>query len=296
MGQQHLGKTGISIELAKRIDGEVVSADSMQIYKYMDIGSAKPTKEEMQGIPHYMLDFVEPSERYSVADYKKEATKCIKNILEKGKIPIVVGGTGLYVNSLIYGINYADTKIDQEYRDLLEKEAEEKGLDSLYEKAYKIDKEAMKNISRNDKKRIIRVLEIYKQTGKTKTELDKQSLQNEKEFDFKVFITNMQRDKLYEKINKRVDIMLEQGLVEEVKNLLKKYNEYPTAMQAIGYKETKLYLDGIITKEEMIEKIKMETRRYAKRQLTWFRQIKDAIWLDMEDPEETNIDKILEVI
>ena len=296
MGQQHLGKTGISIELAKRIDGEVVSADSMQIYKYMDIGSAKPTKEEMQGIPHYMLDFVEPSKRYSVADYKKEATKCIKDIIEKGKTPIVVGGTGLYINSLIYGINYADTKIDQEYRDLLEKEAEENGLDSLYEKACKIDKEAMQNISRNDKKRIIRVLEIYKQTGKTKTELDKQSLQNEKEFDFKVFITNMQRDKLYEKINKRVDIMLEQGLIEEVKKLLDKYNEYPTAMQAIGYKETKLYLDGIITKEEMIEKIKMETRRYAKRQLTWFRQIKDATWLDMEDQEETNIDKILEVI
>ena len=296
MDQQHLGKTGISIELAKRIDGEVVSADSMQIYKYMDIGSAKPTKEEMQGIPHYMLDIVEPSKRYSVADYKKEATKCMKDIIEKGKTPIVVGGTGLYINSLIYGINYADTKIDQEYRDLLEKEAEKKGLDSLYEKACKIDKEAMQNISRNDKKRIIRVLEIYKQTGKTKTELDKQSLQNEKEFDFKVFITNMQRDKLYEKINKRVDIMLEQGLIEEVKKLLEKYNEYPTAMQAIGYKETKLYLDGIITKEEMIEKIKMETRRYAKRQLTWFRQIKDAIWLDMEDPEETNIDKILEVI
>ena len=296
MDQLHLGKTGISIELAKRIDGEIVSADSMQIYKYMDIGSAKPTKEEMQGIHHYMLDFVEPSKRYSVADYKKEATKCIKDIIKKGKIPIVVGGTGLYINSLIYGINYADTKIDQEYRDLLEKEAEEKGLDSLYEKAYKIDKEAMQNISRNDKKRIIRVLEIYKQTGKTKTELDKQSLQNEKEFDFKVFITNMQRDKLYEKINKRVDIMLEQGLIEEVKKLLEKYNEYPTAMQAIGYKETKLYLDGTITKEEMIEKIKMETRRYAKRQLTWFRQIEDATWLDMEDPEETNIDKILEVI
>ena len=296
MDQQLHGKTGISIDLAKRIDGEIVSADSMQIYKYMDIGSAKPTKEEMQGIPHYMLDFVEPDKRYSVADYKKEAIKHIKDIIEKGKVPIVVGGTGLYINSLIYGIDYEDTKIDQEYRDLLEKEAIEKGLDSLYEKACIIDREAMKNISRNDKKRIIRVLEIYKQTGKTKTELDKKSIQNENEFDFKVFITNMQRDKLYEKINKRVDIMLEQGLIGEVENLLKKYKEYPTAMQAIGYKETKLYLDKIITKEEMIDKIKMETRRYAKRQLTWFKRIKNAIWLDMENPEEENINKILEVI
>ncbi len=296
MDQQHHGKTGISIELAKKIDGEIVSADSMQIYKYMDIGSAKPTKEEMQGIPHYMLDCVEPNKRYSVADYKKEAIKHIKDIIEKGKVPIVVGGTGLYINSLIYGINYEEAEIDQEYRTQLEKQAEEEGLDSLYEKACKIDREAMQNISRNDKKRIIRVLEIYKQTGKTKTELDKKSIQNENEFDFKVFITNMQRDKLYEKINKRVDIMISQGLIEEVKNLLERYKEYPTAMQAIGYKETKLYLDKIITKEEMTEKIKMETRRYAKRQLTWFKRIDNAIWLNMEDSEEKNINKILEVI
>ncbi len=296
MDQQLHGKTGISIDLAKKIDGEIVSADSMQIYKYMDIGSAKPSKEEMDGIPHYMLDFVEPDTRYSVADYKKEAIKYIKDIIQRGKMPIVVGGTGLYINSLIYGIDYQDTKINQEYRELLEKQSKEEGLDSLYEQACRIDAEAMKNISKNDKKRIIRVLEIYKQTGKTKTELDKKSRENENEFDFKVFITNMERNKLYEKINKRVDMMVEDGLIQEVKNLLDKYKKYPTSMQAIGYKETKLYLDGTITKEEMLEKIKMETRRYAKRQLTWFKRIDDAIWLDMERPTEENINKILEVV
>lgn len=200
---------------------------------------------------------------------------------------------GLYINSLIYGIEYIDTKIDEEYRKLLEKRAEEQGLQKLYEEACIIDKKAMETISRNDKKRIIRVLEIYKQTNKTKTELEVESKKNEVEFDFKVFVTNIEREKLYERINKRVDLMIEKGLIEEVRNILEKYNEYPTAMQALGYKETKMYLDGIITKEEMIEKIKMETRRYAKRQLTWFRKNKDAIWLDMEIGTEENIRKIL---
>ncbi len=203
---------------------------------------------------------------------------------------------GLYINSLIYEIEYSDNKIDQEYRIKLEKEAEEHGLDKLYEEALKIDKEAMKTISRNDKKRIIRVLEIYKETGKTKTEIEKESRKPETEFEYKVFMTNLERSKLYEKINKRVDIMIEQGLIEEVKKILEKYDEFPTAMQALGYKETKMYLDGIISKEEMIEKIKMETRRYAKRQLTWFRKNKEIIELNMEDSNEENVRKILEEI
>ncbi len=206
------------------------------------------------------------------------------------------GGTGLYINSLIYGIEYNETKIDEEYRKKLEKEVEEKGLDGLYEKACKIDKEAMKNISKNDKKRIIRVLEIYKETGKTKTELEKMSRKQDIKYDYKIFVTNMEREKLYEKINKRVEIMLNQGLIQEVKSILDKYDEFPTAMQALGYKETKLYLDGSITKEELKETIQMETRRYAKRQLTWFRRYKEATWLDMESGIEENIRKILEVV
>ena len=290
---QHRGKTALSIELAKRINGEIISADAIQIYKEMNIGSAKPSKEEMQGIPHYMIDFVSPSKRYNVAEYKSEAIECIKKVIKKNKQPIVVGGTGLYINSLIYGIEYQEIKFDEKYRQELEKRAEQEGLGVLYEEACKIDENAMKNISKNDKKRIIRVLEIYKETGKTKTQVEIESRKNGAEFDYKLFVTNMNRDKLYERINKRVDMMIEQGLIKEVENILEKYKEYPTAMQGLGYKETKEYLEGKITKKEMIDKIKQETRRYAKRQLTWFRKNKDAIWLDMEDGVENNILRIL---
>ena len=287
------GKTALSIELAKKIGGEIVSADSMQIYKEMNIGTAKPDKEEMQGIKHYMLDFLSPDKNYSVANYKKDAKKAIKEILEKGKIPIVVGGTGLYIDSLIYEIEYVDTETDFEYRKELESKVEKEGLEKLYEEAKKIDPEAMKKISINDQKRIMRVLEIFKQTGKTKTELDRES-RKEPEYDYKMFAIDMQRDILYERINKRVDIMLEKGLIEEVENIYKKYNEFPTSMQALGYKEVVEYLENEITKEEMIEKIKQESRRYAKRQLTWFRKNKETIWLDGQEKVEKNIDIILE--
>lgn len=178
----------------------------------------------------------------------------------------------------------------------LEKRAAEEGLDVLYDEACKIDEIAMKNISKNDKKRIIRVLEIYKQTGRTKTELDIESRKGEIEFDYKLFVIDMQREILYDRINKRVDLMIENGLIEEVKGILSRYETIPTALQALGYKETKEYLDGNITKDEMIEKIKMETRRYAKRQLTWFRRNKEAIWLDGMENKEENIQKILKTI
>ncbi len=290
------GKTALSIELAKKIKGEIVSADSMQIYKYMDIGSAKPTQEEMAGIEHYMLDFVEPDIRYSVADYKKQAENCIEKILKKGKVPIVVGGTGLYINSLIYGIEYNEIKLDKEYRDKLEKIAEEEGLETLYNKALEIDPTAMEKISRNDKKRILRILEIYHETGKTKTEQEIQSRSKEIKYDYKVFAINMDREILYNRINQRVDIMIEKGLIEEVKKLTSKYDELPTAIQGLGYKETKEYIEGKITKEEVVEKIKMETRRYAKRQLTWFKKHKQTIWIDGFEDVKKNIQIILEEI
>ena len=181
---------------------------------------------------------------------------------------------------MIYGIDYIDTKLDTEYREELEKRAELEGLENLYQEACKIDKEAMANISKNDKKRIIRVLEIYKQTGKTKTELERLSRQKEVEFDYRLFVINLERSILYERINNRVDLMIEQGLIEEVKWVLERYKDFPTAMQGLGYKETKEYLDKKITKEEMIEKIKLQTRHYAKRQLTWFRKNKEAIWIE----------------
>ena len=290
------GKTALSIELAKKINGEIVSADSMQIYKDMDIGTAKPTKEEMEGIQHYLLDFVSPEERYSVAQFKQDAKKAIKEIINKGKTPIVVGGTGLYVDSLIYEIEYNDIKLDEEYRKKLEKMAEEQGLEELYKKALEIDQEAMKKISPNDKKRIMRVLEIYHSTGKTKTEQEKESRKNPVEYDYRVYAINWDREILYQRINKRVDIMIEKGLIEEVKEILNKYDKFPTAMQGLGYKEVVDYLNGIYTKEEMIEKIKLETRRYAKRQLTWFRKNKQTIWLDGTNDIQNNVNIILEGI
>ncbi len=288
------GKTALSIELAKKINGEIISSDSMQIYKDMTIGTAKPTVEEMQGIKHYLIDFVSPDERYSVADYKKDAKKAIKEIIEKGKTPIIVGGTGLYVDSLIYEIEYPNIEFDEQYRESLEKQVEEKGLEELYKKAKEIDPQAIEKISKNDKKRILRILEIYHATGKNKTEQEKESRKKEVEYDYKVYALNWDREKLYERIDKRVDIMIEQGLIEEVKKVYNKYEKFPTAMQGLGYKEVVQYLENELTKEEMIEKIKQETRRYAKRQLTWFRKNKQTIWLNAQDEIQNNIRIILE--
>ena len=288
------GKTALSIELAKRINGEIVSADSMQIYKDMDIGSAKVTVDEMQGIKHYLIDCVYPNERYSVANYKQDAKAAIEEIISKGKIPIVVGGTGLYIDSLIYEIEYKDIKINEEYRKQLEQIRDEEGLEVLYKQALEIDPKAMEKISPNDFKRITRILEIYEATGKTKTEQEAQSRLNEIPYDYKVFAIDYEREKLYERINKRVNIMIEKGLTEEVKNLLEKYSEFPTAMQGLGYKEVKQYFDGELSREEMIEKIKQESRRYAKRQFTWFRKNKQTIWIDGQANVEDNINIILE--
>ena len=289
------GKTALSIELAKRINGEIVSADSMQIYDEMNIGTAKPDQEEMQGIKHYLIGNIKPTNRYSVSEFKKDAISAIKEIISKGKMPIVVGGTGLYVNSLVYGIDYPEIQTNLEYRKELEKIVEEKGLQYLFEKAVEIDKEAMKNISPNDKKRILRVLEIYKETGKTKTELERESRKNGIPYDYKIFAINMPREILYDRINRRVDIMIEKGLINEVSSLYEKYGEsLLTSMQAIGYKEVVEFLKGNCTKEEMIEKIKMETRRYAKRQLTWFRKIENIQWLDGLNDIQNNVNIILE--
>ena len=287
------GKTALSIELAKRINGEIVSADSMQIYKDMNIGSAKVTKEEMQGVKHYLVDCVSPDKRYSVANYKQDAKQAIEEILQKGKTPIVVGGTGLYIDALIYEIEYTDIKIDENYRKKLEKIKEKEGIEVLYKKALEIDPDAMQKISPNDYKRIARVLEIYQATGKTKTDQEKESRLKEIPYNYKVFAIDYDREKLYERINKRVDLMIEKGLIEEVKNLLKKYKEFPTSMQGLGYKEVKQYLEGELTKEEMIEKIKQESRRYAKRQFTWFRKNKQTIWLNGLESVSKNIEIIL---
>lgn len=295
-GPTATGKTALSIELAKQIGGEIISADSMLIYQGMDIGTAKPTMEERQGVPHYMIDVVKPNQRFSVAEYKKGALEAIETILAKGKVPIIVGGTGLYIDTLVYGIDYPDIETDLAYRQELEKRAETEGLAKLYEEAYQIDPEAMEKISSNDQKRICRVLELYQATGKTKTQLEIESRKKGVPYEYHVFALGMDREKLYERINQRVDLMIEQGLIEEVEGIWKTYSEFPTAMQGLGYKEVVAYLQKEITKQEMIDKIKMETRRYAKRQITWFKKNKETIWLDGFAGVQNNIAIILEEV
>lgn len=289
------GKTALGVQLAKKINGEVISADSMQIYKDMTVGTAKPVPEEMEGIPHHLIDFVYPNERYSVAEFKKDAENKIEDILSRGKMPIVVGGTGLYIDALVYGIEYPEIDVDEELRKRLLKEAEtQEGLANLYEKAKKIDPDAIEKISKSDIKRITRIIEIYESTGKTKTEMEKISRQNGIKYNFKVFAINMDREKLYERINLRVDLMIEAGLIKEVEELVNKYDKFPTAMQGLGYKEVVQYFNGELTKNEMIEKIKQESRRYAKRQLTWFRKNKNIIWLNGLEDRSKNVEFIME--
>lgn len=282
VGPTASGKTSASIKLAKEINGEIISADSMQIYKEMNIGTAKPTFEEMQGIKHYLIDFISPDENYNVTLYKKEAEKAIDEILLKGKVPIIVGGTGLYVSTLINGIEFSEVDEDKEYRKEMEELAKEKGNEFLHLMLEKVDKDSADNIDKNNVRRVIRALEIYKVTGKTKTQLDKESIKETK-YDYKVYGIETPRDELYERINLRVDKMLEDGLVQEVKDLVSNYNVSKTALQGLGYKEVIEYLNGRLSYEEMVEKIKQESRRYAKRQMTWFRREKSIKWCALSD-------------
>lgn len=285
VGPTASGKTALSIELAKKLNGEIISADSMQIYKKMTIGTAKPTEEEMQGIQHHMIDIIEPNEDFNVAKYKKMAEDKIEDILSRGKQPIIAGGTGLYVDTLVNGIEFFDIENDFDYRKTLEEETAKNGVDWLFDKLKEVDPEAANNIEKNNVRRVIRALEIYKVTGKTKTQLDKESIKGSK-YDYIIFGMLWDREELYERINLRVDIMLENGLVDEVKQLLEKDGFSKTALQGLGYKEVVEYLESNISYEEMVEKIKMETRRYAKRQMTWFNRNKNIIWLDAKDKEK----------
>lgn len=287
------GKTSLSIELSKRIDGEIVSADSMQIYKYMDIGSAKPTIDEMQGIPHHMIDIIKPEEEFSVALYRQKAGECIDDIISRGKMPIVVGGTGLYINSLTYPLDFTNTAQDKEYRSYLQKLAENFGGEYIHNMLKEVDIESADRLHPNDIKRIIRALEVYKNTGKTMTEYKLESKLKDIEYNFAYMGLYMDRQKLYDRINKRVDEMFEKGLVEEVKKLKEMgYNKNMTSMQGIGYKEVFDYLDGLYTLDEVKDIIKQNTRHYAKRQLTWFRREERIHWIDID--KFNSADEILE--
>lgn len=282
VGPTASGKTGVSIEVAKKLNGEIISADSMQIYREMNIGTAKVTPEEADGIKHYLVDVANPSEEFSVAKYKSLAEEAIEEILAKGKAPIIVGGTGLYVSTLTNGIELSEEKDDDIIRKSLEKRFELEGIDSLYNELTEVDPESAQKIDKNNTRRVIRALEIFKSTGKTKTQLDKESIK-ETQYDYQIYGISIDRDELYDRINQRVDVMIEQGLIEEVKQLKEKYKFSKTALQGIGYKEVINFLDGNISKEEMIEIIKQESRRYAKRQMTWFRRDKSIKWYSREN-------------
>ncbi|MGE5328984.1 MAG: tRNA (adenosine(37)-N6)-dimethylallyltransferase MiaA [Deltaproteobacteria bacterium] len=294
LGPTAVGKTNLSIELAKRVNGEIISADSMQIYKYMDIGTAKPNLEEMQGIKHYLIDTLEPNEECNVAKYKEMAEKCIEEILNKNKMPLIVGGTGLYVNSVVDNIEFTETLTDWNYRTKLEEKAGIEGTDILYKELEKVDFEAAEKIHPNDLRRIIRALEVYHSTGIPISCHNKVSKQNLPKYDFAMIGLNTEREVLYKRIDLRVDEMFKRGLVDEVKKLIEiGISSKNTSMQGLGYKEVVDYLEGRALLNEAVEIIKMNSRRYAKRQLTWFRRDKRIQWFDINEGMENIIKKIL---
>lgn len=280
-GPTAVGKTDLSIQLAKAIDAEIVSADSMQIYKYMDIGSAKVTEEEMQGVKHYLVDEIEPDMPFSVSEYKRMAEEYIDEISSRGKNVIVTGGTGLYLNSLIYNMDFGKSDANQELREELNKELEENSPAYMYEKLVSLDKEAAERIHPNNTKRVIRAIEVA-MSGEKMNDFSK-DLRYNKKYRPIIIVLNRDRQALYDRINLRVDIMLKNGLIEEVKGLLEKgYTKDMISMQGIGYKEIIKYFDGEYTLDEAIEIIKRDSRRYAKRQLTWFRRYEDAKWFEID--------------
>lgn len=284
-GPTSVGKTELSIKIAKEMNGEIISADSIQVYKYMDIGSAKIKESEMCGIQHYLVDFLLPDEEFNVFQFQKYAKNAINTIYAKGKIPIIVGGTGFYIQSVLYDIDFTDES-DQSKQTRLyyEKIAEEKGTDFLHKMLEEIDPKSAEMIHKNNTKRIIRALEYYKETGERISDHNQEQSQNESPYNFAYFVLNRDRTTLYQRIDQRVDIMIKEGLVNEVKNLLAMgYNKNLVSMQGLGYKETVDYLEGNLSLDEVIEIIKRETRHFAKRQLTWFRREKEVIFLQYED-------------
>lgn len=284
VGPTASGKTSLSIELARLIDGSIVSADSMQIYKYMDIGTAKPDATEQSGIRHYMIDEVDPDENFSVAKYRELALGYISRIVAEGRHPVVAGGTGLYINSLLYNINFSETVCDEELREKLKAEANEKGNRILYERLVAIDPEAAAKIHENDVKRVIRAIEVFTHTQMPISEHARLSRLKPPPYRYIVFGLNWDRSRLYERIDERIDKMLRKGLVEEVQRLAGMgYDKGATSMQGIGYKEIFNYLKGGSSLEETVEILKLNTRHYAKRQLTWFRRIDGIQWIDIDD-------------
>ena len=281
-GPTAVGKTALSIRLAKTAGAEIISADSMQVYRHMDIGSAKITKEEMAGVPHYLVDVLEPEEEFNVVRFQQMAKEAADKIWAKGKIPLVVGGTGFYIQALLYDIDFTENDGDESYRRELEQKAsDEQGACELYEMLKTADPGSAREIHPHNIKRVIRALEFYHQTGRKISEHNETQRRKESPYNYAYFVLTDDRGRLYERIDRRVDLMMEQGLLDEVRRLKERgVRRDSTAMQGLGYKELYAYLDGEYSLDEAVRIIKRDTRHFAKRQLTWFKREKDVIWAD----------------
>ncbi len=283
-GPTAVGKTALSIALAKRLDGEIISADSMQVYKHMDIGSAKIKVEEMEEIPHHLIDLLEPDEEFNVVRFKELSKEALFGIYERGRLPVVAGGTGFYIQALLYDIDFSEEENHGEIRKKLENFATEYGGEALHRKLFEIDPVSAKEIHPNNQKRVIRALEFYELNGYPISIHNETQKKRLSPYDFCYFVLTDDRDVLYEKIEKRVDLMMEEGLLDEVRALKNMgYHKRMVSMQGLGYKELLDYLDGNGTLDEAVSKIKRDTRHFAKRQLTWFHRERDVIWIHKKD-------------
>ena len=292
-GPTAVGKTALSVKLAKVINGSIISADSMQVYRGMDIGSAKVTKEEMGGIKHYLIDVLEPDEEFHVVRFQQMAKEAMTEIYQEGKIPILTGGTGFYIQSVLYDIDFTSQQEDTAYRERLEQLAKEQGNEALHAMLQEVDPVSAEKIHANNVKRVIRALEFYEKTGTPISEHNEKEAAKESPYVFCYFVLNDDRQRLYDRIELRIDQMLEQGLVDEVRKLKEKgYHKEMVSMQGLGYKEILAWLDGEISYEEAVYILKRDTRHFAKRQLTWFRREKDVIWVD-KDKFNYDDDRIL---
>lgn len=297
-GPTAVGKTSLSIALAKAVDGEIISADSMQVYKYMNIGTAKITEEEKCGIPHFLIDELEPDDEFNVTIFKNKVMGYIEDIKSRGKVPIIVGGTGFYIQSVIYDINFNEYGDDSNVRKKYEAMAETLGKSELHKKLALVDREYADSVSYNNVKKVVRALTFFEMTGEKLSEHNKRERERSSPFDFAYFVLTMDRKKLYERIDKRVDLMFDMGLVEEVKALMAKgYDKSLVSMQGIGYKEVIDYLSGKTSLEECIDIIKRDTRHFAKRQLTWFKREKVVTYIDKDefDAEDNCLKEMLRV-
>lgn len=297
-GPTAVGKTSLSIALAKAVDGEIISADSMQVYKYMNIGTAKITEEEKCGIPHFLIDELEPDEEFNVTIFKNKVMGYIEDIKSRGKVPIIVGGTGFYIQSVIYDINFNEYGDDSNVRKKYEAMAETLGKSEIHKKLALVDREYADSVSYNNVKKVVRALTFFEMTGEKLSEHNKRERERSSPFDFAYFVLTMDRKKLYERIDKRVDLMFDMGLVEEVKALMAKgYDKSLVSMQGIGYKEVIDYLSGKTSLEECIDIIKRDTRHFAKRQLTWFKREKVVTYIDKDefDAEDKCLKEMLRV-